>query len=157
MHISQALSGVLQKFKSLRSSVWHWLALEKEPRSIAPQEAELCPFKEGNHLWNFSKFCENCSSVFKHMFLRPGQESQNRGSRIALILACCQHINSLTAVLNIKDLVLGHHPILVLLKSKGRGINKICNVSMFSFQNLCLCFVISGVRVIEFLEKTVPN
>ena len=102
-----------------------------------------------------------CLSLIKRTWVHK----KNRGSRICsggylfgvFILACCQHINSLTAVLNIKDLVLGHHPILVLLKSKGRGINKICNVSMFSFQNLCLCFVISGVRVIEFLEKTVPN
>merc|ERR1711911_388534 len=68
------LSGVFQKFKSPRSSVWHWLAIEKGSRSIAPQGAKLWPFKEGNRLRNFSKFSENRSSVFKHSFLRPGVE-----------------------------------------------------------------------------------
>ena len=35
---------------------------------------KLWLFKEGNHLRNFFKFGENCSSVFKHSFLRPGVE-----------------------------------------------------------------------------------
>ena len=48
---------------------------KKDPcRSIAPQGAVLWPFKEGNFLRNFSKFGGNCSSVFKHLFLRPGVE-----------------------------------------------------------------------------------
>ena len=38
----------MQKFKSPRSSVGHWLAIEKGSRSIAPQGAKLWPFKEGN-------------------------------------------------------------------------------------------------------------
>ena len=68
--------GILQNFESLRSSVWQWLALEKGPRSIAPQGAKLWLFKvkEGNPLRNFSKFGENCLPVFKHLVLRPGVE-----------------------------------------------------------------------------------
>ena len=51
-----------------------WLALEKGPRAIAPKGAKLWLFKEGNRLWNFSNFGENCSSLFKRSFLRPGVE-----------------------------------------------------------------------------------
>merc|ERR1711911_199526 len=59
------LSGVFQKFKSLRSTVWHWLAIEKGSRSIAPQGGELWPIKEGNCLWNspnlvkIARLCSN--------------------------------------------------------------------------------------------------
>ena len=53
--ISQAWNGLLMHFQCLKSSAGHWLAIEKGPRSIAPQGAELWPIKEGNRLWNFSK------------------------------------------------------------------------------------------------------
>ena len=72
--ISQAWNGLLRHFQCLKSSAGNSLAVEKGPRSIAPQGAELWPFKEGYRLLNFSKMGENCSSVFKHSFLRPGVE-----------------------------------------------------------------------------------
>ena len=58
MHISEAWSGALEKFKSHRSSVWHLLAIEKGPRSIGPQGTELWSFKDGNRsdlVWSFAK------------------------------------------------------------------------------------------------------
>ena len=72
--ISQAWNGLLRHFQCLKSSAGNSLAVEKGPRSIAPQGAELWPFKEGYRLLNFSKIGDNCSSVFKHSFLRPGVE-----------------------------------------------------------------------------------
>ena len=53
--ISQAWNGLLRHFQCLKSSAGHWLAIEKGPRSIAPQGAELWPFKEGYRQLNFSK------------------------------------------------------------------------------------------------------
>ena len=72
--ISQAWNGLLRHFQCLKSSAGNSLAVEKGPRSIAPQGAELWPFKEGYRLLNFSKIGENRSSVFKHSFLMPGVE-----------------------------------------------------------------------------------
>ena len=48
--ISQAWNGLLRHFQCLKSSAGNCLAVEKGPRSIAPQGAELWPFKEGYRL-----------------------------------------------------------------------------------------------------------
>ena len=56
MTITQAYSGVFQKFKSLKSSVSCALAVEIESRSIGPPGAKLEPFKDGNRQGLFPHF-----------------------------------------------------------------------------------------------------
>ena len=46
--ISQAWSGVLQKFKNLEPSEWSALAMEQWPRTLAPLEGKLQPDRVGN-------------------------------------------------------------------------------------------------------------
>ena len=46
--ITQALNGLLRHFQCLKSSAGIPLAVEKGPQSIAPLQAKLWPFKEGN-------------------------------------------------------------------------------------------------------------
>jgi len=46
--ISQAWSGVLQKFKNLEPSEWSVLAMEQGPRTVAPQDGMLYLVKVGN-------------------------------------------------------------------------------------------------------------
>ena len=117
--ISQAWSGVLQKFKNLEPSEWSALAMEQWPRTVAPLEGKLHPVKVGNRhriftnfvqltvswAWNglFQKFKRLKSIVWsawafgKRTKLHNTQESQERGFRIrsggylfrVFILACC--------------------------------------------------------------------
>ena len=45
--VSQAWSGVLQKFKNLEPSEWSALAMEQAPRTVAPLEGKLQPDRVG--------------------------------------------------------------------------------------------------------------
>ena len=54
--ISQAWSGVLQKFKNLEPSEWSALAMEQWPRTLAPLEGKLQPDKVGNRQRIFTYF-----------------------------------------------------------------------------------------------------
>ena len=53
----------MRHFQCLKSSVGNPLAVEKEPRSIAPQGAKLWLFKEVNHLRNLVKISNLCSNT----------------------------------------------------------------------------------------------
>ena len=70
--ISQAPSGLFQKFQHPWSIVCNCLTDKKGSRSKAPLVAELRPLKEGNRKRNLAKFDRYCSSMFKRSFLRPG-------------------------------------------------------------------------------------
>ncbi len=70
--ISQAPSGLFQKFQHPWSIVCNWLTYKKGSRSKAPLGAELRPLKEGNRQRNLANFDRYCSSMFKRSFLRPG-------------------------------------------------------------------------------------
>ena len=65
--ISQAWNGLLRHFQCLKSSAGNSLAVEKGPRSIAPQGAELWLFKEGYRLLNFSKMWSGVLQKFKNL------------------------------------------------------------------------------------------
>ena len=54
--ISQAWSGVLQKFKNLEPSEWSVLAMEQGPRTVAPLEGMLHLVKVGNRHRIFTNF-----------------------------------------------------------------------------------------------------
>ena len=70
--ISQAPSGLFQKFQHPSSIVCNCLTDKKGSRSKAPLGAELRPLKEGNRQRNLANFDRYCSSMFKHSFLGPG-------------------------------------------------------------------------------------
>ena len=92
MAISQAWNGVFQKFKNLKSSVWHALHIAKGLRSTGPLMIKL--FKK----W-FSQFL---SIHFLMSILRHGVEFSSGGYLFGVfILACCQYRlpSSLTAAL----------------------------------------------------------
>ena len=54
--VSQAWSGVLQKFKNLEPSEWSALAMEQAPRTVAPLEGKLQPDRVGKHHRIFTNF-----------------------------------------------------------------------------------------------------
>ena len=70
--ISQAPSGLFQKFQHPWSIVCNCLTDKKGSRSKAHLGAKLRSIKEGNRQRNLVKFDRHCSSMLKRLFLRPG-------------------------------------------------------------------------------------
>ena len=56
--VSQAWSGVLQKFKNLEPSEWSALAMEQAPRTVAPLEGKLQPVRVGERHSIFNNFAQ---------------------------------------------------------------------------------------------------
>ena len=56
--VSQAWSGVLQKFKNPEPSEWSALAMEQAPRTVGPLEGKLQPDRVGNRHRIFTNFVQ---------------------------------------------------------------------------------------------------
>ena len=101
MAISQARNGVFQKFKNLKSSVWHALHIAKGLKSTGPLVIKLELFKKGN--------LQRIFTVSEHLFSNVHTEATRHGVEFSsggylfgvFILACCQYRlpSSLTAAL----------------------------------------------------------